>query len=99
VLAFDLNPKHLPLKALKALRGHKLDLNGEVIVSVEMAFKQSKEFKTTASEELLLYIVHGILHLRGYDDHKPKDIEKMRAKEKTILIKLNSQRFYPLIGS
>jgi probable rRNA maturation factor len=97
VLAFDFQLKQLPLKARQVFVARPLDIHGEVIISVDMALKQSKQFKTSASEELLLYILHGILHLRGYDDHKPKDISRMRAKEQVILKQLKPKRFFPLL--
>lgn len=66
-------------------------LCGEVIVSADTAKRQSKVFGTTVSDELLLYIVHGILHLLGFDDHSAKEITRMRAKEKAVLARLTKK--------
>jgi probable rRNA maturation factor len=60
-------------------------LLGEVIVSAEEAVKFSKIYKTAFEEELVLYIIHGILHLLGYKDKTSQDREKMRRKEGQIL--------------
>ncbi len=61
------------------------DFTGEVIISVDRAFENSKIFGTGFDEELILYVVHGLLHLFGYDDISPKDRVMMRRKEKEIL--------------
>ena len=60
-------------------------LIGEIIISVDMAVKNAKVFDNDLNHEIVLYIIHGILHLLGYDDHKPTDIKRMRVKEKEIL--------------
>src|SRR5580704_18249486 len=39
---------------------------GELIISVECAIRQARRFRTTLRRELVLYVVHGILHLHGY---------------------------------
>ncbi|MDO5565409.1 MAG: rRNA maturation RNase YbeY [Planctomycetia bacterium] len=57
-------------------------LEGNVIVSTDTAADRAAEFKTTPTEELFLYIVHGTLHLVGYDDHTPEDAPAMRDAEK-----------------
>ncbi|MDD3586540.1 MAG: rRNA maturation RNase YbeY [Thermoguttaceae bacterium] len=57
-------------------------LEGNVIVSTDTAADRAAEFKTTPSEELFLYMVHGTLHLVGYDDHTPEDAPAMRDAEK-----------------
>ncbi len=44
------------------------------------------------SEEITLYLVHGILHLIGYDDIKPKDVRQMRAAEKKHMQRLIAKK-------
>lgn len=58
---------------------------GEVIISLEEAISNSKKYSFSLEKELTLYIIHGILHLIGYLDHKKKDKEKMEAKQQEIL--------------
>lgn len=58
---------------------------GDCLVSVEMAIERSKEFRWTADEELMLYIIHGILHLLGYRDKKVEDTEIMDRKQKEYM--------------
>lgn len=60
----------------------------EIVVSVETCQRQAKEFDNPFEQELLLYIVHGILHLAGYDDHTPKQIARMRKRESEVMAKL-----------
>lgn len=58
---------------------------GEVVVSVETAIRQSAEFDREPLWEALLYVVHGTLHLLGYDDHDPSDRENMHARQEELL--------------
>jgi len=58
---------------------------GEVIVSVEKARENAVLYGNSLSEELALYIVHGILHLLGYKDNTKYLKEKMQKKENLIL--------------
>jgi len=64
---------------------------GEVIISYPQAVEQAKEQGHSVEQELALLIIHGILHLLGYDHEQPEEEAKMRAKEKELLEKV-SQR-------
>lgn len=58
---------------------------GDIVISVDFAIKNSLTFKTTLKSEILLYLIHGILHLLGYKD-KTKDERKiMESEQKRIL--------------
>jgi probable rRNA maturation factor len=59
-------------------------LEGEVVVSYDTAVAKAKELRVSVASELLLYIVHGTLHLVGYDDITPALRRKMRAAEKHV---------------
>ena len=69
------------------LREHKAPkiMNGEIIISAEMAAANAREFKVPIKKEISLCVIHGILHLLGYDDHSPAQIKKMRAKELELM--------------
>lgn len=56
-----------------------------MIISVDAASANAKTYGTGVSQELALYLVHGILHLLGYDDHRKKDIVRMRREEKKLM--------------
>lgn len=61
------------------------DLIGEVYVSVETAERQAKEHKHSLSDELIRLIVHGILHVHGYDHEEDEDYMRMSVIEKGVL--------------
>lgn len=69
-------------------------LLGQLIVSLDYAQRQCDEFQRTHQvsvpllHELALYLVHGSLHLVGYDDHDPADREEMRQMEHQVLLPL-----------
>lgn len=56
-------------------------LSGDLFISIDSVRENSIEFGTEFDEELHRVIVHGLLHLIGYDDHTPEDQKIMRAKE------------------
>jgi probable rRNA maturation factor len=60
---------------------------GEVIVSYPQAIEQAREQGHSTEKELALLIIHGILHLLGYDHEEPEGEAKMRAREKELLEK------------
>jgi probable rRNA maturation factor len=60
---------------------------GEVIISYPQAVEQAGEQGHSPERELALLIIHGILHLLGYDHEEPKEEDEMRKKEKELLEK------------
>lgn len=60
-------------------------LEGELIVSTETAVRQAADYGWSPQAELLLYVVHGTLHLCGYDDHTAADRRRMRERERAVL--------------
>jgi len=58
---------------------------GEVIVCYPRAVEQAQEEGHSVDKELALLIIHGILHLLGYDHTQPEEEAKMRAREKELL--------------
>ena len=58
---------------------------GDVLISVEMAEQQAHRFQTSFNEELALYLVHGILHLIGFEDHPKNKRIRMQKKEQQVL--------------
>ncbi|MCX5694820.1 MAG: rRNA maturation RNase YbeY [Candidatus Omnitrophica bacterium] len=57
-------------------------LLADIIVSAQTALRQAHQLKTTPDFELSLYVVHGILHILGFNDHTNAQIKLMRKKEK-----------------
>jgi probable rRNA maturation factor len=61
---------------------------GEVVISYTQAIRQAQEQGHGIAQELALLIVHGILHLLGYDDELPEGRQQMKARENEILERL-----------
>ena len=73
VLSFDLSD------------GQKGPLSAQIIVCWDVAVAQGRHYGVPARRELLLYVVHGLLHVMGFDDAEPKAAEKMRARQESLL--------------
>jgi probable rRNA maturation factor len=58
---------------------------GEVIISYPQAVAQAKEQGHSPERELALLVIHGILHLLGYDHEEPEEESKMRQRERELL--------------
>lgn len=72
VLTFPLSPPGEPL-------------HGEIVVSADFAREHAAEIGTDPLDELDLYVVHGFLHLVGYDDATPARRRRMKARQEAIL--------------
>ena len=67
------------------LNNNKNALNGEIVVSVETAVDIAGKRSIDIEGEIVLYVVHGLLHLLGYRDGNRNDAETMHNKEYRIL--------------
>lgn len=65
-------------------------LDGEVIISADTAATRAPEYGLNLGEELALYVIHGILHLVGYDDTTPGARKRMLARQRRYLRRLRS---------
>lgn len=89
----ELNRKYLgkdyptDVLAFNLSRG-KGDISCEIVVSCDRAFYNSRIYKTTAVYETYLYVIHGLLHILGYDDRTSSEREFMQVKAEKILLKL-----------
>jgi len=59
--------------------------HGEIFVSAETAKRHARLFGNPLVGELQLYIVHGLLHLHGFDDRTPAEARKMKSTQERIL--------------
>ena len=66
-------------------------IEGEIIISVQTAKQNAVEYGVNLKEEIMLYMIHGVLHLLGYEDHSLSGIKKMRKKEKDLMSLANSK--------
>lgn len=62
-----------------------VDDGAEIVVSVDTARRVAKEKGHAARAEVALYVVHGLLHVMGWDDVRPRLREQMRAAEAAIM--------------
>ncbi len=60
-------------------------LHGDLLISVPDAWKQALEFQTTGEAELLRYVIHGMLHLQGFDDQTPSARRQMKVRENQLV--------------
>jgi probable rRNA maturation factor len=60
-------------------------LEGEIVIGAEVARTQAVERSHDEQAELALYVIHGLLHLCGYDDTMPAAVRKMRERERHYL--------------
>lgn len=74
-LTFDLSGPHTPKGAVE----------GDLVLCLPVARRQAKKRGHSPREELLLYAIHGLLHLDGEDDLESKAFEKMHRREDEIL--------------
>ena len=59
---------------------------GDVVIAPEVAEAQAAEYGHTVEEELNLLLVHGVLHLLGYDHEDDADAAVMQARERAVLV-------------
>ncbi|MBR5758324.1 MAG: rRNA maturation RNase YbeY [Thermoguttaceae bacterium] len=74
VLAFGLDDRSDPTR-----------LEGNIAICSDVAVEFARYYDWPPENELLLYAIHGALHLVGYDDHTPEDAPIMHAKEREYL--------------
>ena len=66
-------------------------LIGDVVISLQTATRQAKERTSTLHGEIVRLLVHGVLHLLGYDhERSPQEARRMGAKERMIIQRLTA---------
>lgn len=76
----------------QARRGTGLAIEGELVISDETAAREAPRHKWPAASELELYVVHGLLHLCGYDDLTPAQRRVMRRREREVIALIEQGR-------
>ena len=64
--------------------------HGEIIISVETAHRQATQLGKELLPELCLYLLHGLLHLAGYDDTTDYGIQEMRRLQRRLMREIGS---------
>lgn len=75
------------------------ELTGELVVSAEMAATTAREAGADPQAELALYVVHGLLHLCGFDDTTESGAAAMRRREGEVLTSEGFVNTFSLVGS
>ncbi|MBN1913527.1 MAG: rRNA maturation RNase YbeY [Candidatus Omnitrophica bacterium] len=68
--------------------GLSKELSADIAISVDTAISNSRIYKTSLSYEISLYIIHGVLHILGYDDKREKSRRLMQRKAEDLLDRL-----------
>ena len=63
--------------------------HGEIVISTDTAKRQARRFGTTVARELQLYIVHGLLHLHGFDDKTAAGAAEMKRVQEKLVASLS----------
>jgi probable rRNA maturation factor len=77
-----------PTDVLSFPLGKGKKLSGELVIGVEVAREQASERGHDVQAELALYVIHGLLHLCGHDDHEPAAAARMQVREQFHLKRL-----------
>ena len=63
--------------------------HGEIFISAETARRNARRFGNSLARELRLYVVHGLLHLHGFDDRNEGSARKMEGVQRRILAEVS----------
>ena len=86
VLSFGNEGKHNTVKFIDPMDG--VAYLGEIFICYPRAEKQARERGHSTKKELAILLIHGILHLLGYDHKRKNEYVKMRRKEEKVLANL-----------
>jgi probable rRNA maturation factor len=85
----ELNRRYLahdyPTDVLTFPMARGMTLEGEIVVSTEYAIRECVQYDWPAAMEASLYVVHGLLHLCGYDDADDAGADRMEVRQKELL--------------
>lgn len=70
------------------------DIQGDIVVCMQVAQREAQARGHTTRQELLLYAVHGLLHLLGHDDHDPQQALVMHQREDELLNAIGEPAIY-----
>lgn len=65
--------------------GREDGLHGEIFICLDEAVRQARHYRVTWPDELVRYLVHGLLHLNGYDDHRSRERRRMKHREDLVV--------------
>lgn len=85
VLAFPMN------ETLKDTCGKEQLYLGDIIISLDQARINAREYGTVFFDEVCLYLIHGVLHLLGYEDTSARKKKRMFALQDKIYVSLKKE--------
>ncbi|HTP12607.1 MAG TPA: rRNA maturation RNase YbeY [Bacteroidota bacterium] len=92
----DINRKHLRHDYVTDVIAFELEprpvLEAEIYVNLDRARLQAKRFRVSFSEETKRLLIHGMLHLLGYDDRTPALRNRMSRREDALLASLRRKK-------
>jgi rRNA maturation RNase YbeY len=62
-------------------------LSGDIFISIDRVKENAEQMNINFNEEILRVLIHGILHIVGFNDHKETDKKQMRAEEDNCISK------------
>ena len=68
------------------------EINGEIYLSIDTIKKNSKRFKSGMTEEIVRVMIHGVLHLCGYNDDNKNEKDKMFARQEEKLSEFKKEK-------
>ncbi|MBI1908939.1 MAG: rRNA maturation RNase YbeY [Deltaproteobacteria bacterium] len=74
-----------PTDVISFPSGEQNGFLGDILISLDTAARQARQKKHSTWDEVKLLLVHGILHLLGYDHQKKRDRQKMWQKQRALL--------------
>ena len=91
-----------PMRGNIALRNRRKaelqTVHGEIFICLDEAVSQARQFRATWQSEVVRYLVHGLLHLRGYDDLQPAARRAMKREENRLLRELSNRFTFANLG-
>jgi probable rRNA maturation factor len=98
VIAFDYHDNVLPASCRQGKSelpaGCRKHVHGEIFVCVDEAIRQARRFGTSWQSEVIRCLIHGVLHLLGFDDRRVNARRKMKREENRLLREIT--RRFPL---
>ena len=85
VIAFDYSSPRLQTS------NPKPQIHGEIFICLDEAILQARQFGTSWPSEVVRYLIHGILHLLGFDDTNPGARRRMKREENRMLRRLSAR--------